>query len=589
MPALVETLRNISTHAIRVVALDSRAPSPFAASLLFGYVANYIYDGDAPLAERRAQALSVDQAQLRELLGDAELRDLLDAAAHEAVERQLQHLDERYRVRTTDSLHDLLLHIGDLSRDEIAARSAFPDVDEAIRSLEEAGRIVAVTDRWRTTGSSLWKTSRDIGTPSTYVFRQDCPMHCWRRHRIRRRISCCDLRDRTGPSRPPNLPHATGSTPRRAETLLQRVAQEARVIHGEFRPGRTEREWIDANVLQMVRRRSLARLRREIEPVETDAFARFLLSWHGIATGRRGPEALLDAIEQLQGVPIPASVLESEVLPARIDDYAPAQLDTLMAAGEVVWVGVEPLGERDGRIALYLTDQVRRLRLESGPSRLAPAAPARDRARAIARHLQTHGASFFTAIHQATGGGFPQETVDALWELVWNGEVTNDTLHPLRAFIRAADEQKRHRAPDRRFRSRRLVPPKAEGRWSLVDVPGVARPSVTEWSAATAQQLLLRHGVVTRETMAAEGNIGGFSLVYPVLKALEEAGRIRRGYFIAGLGAAQFATPAAVEQLRHMRGIPENRRTIAAGGDRSGEPVRHRHQMAGSDVGNGRP
>ena len=561
MPALVETLRNVSAHTIRVIALDSRTPSPFAASLLFGYVANYIYDGDAPLAERRAQALSVDQAQLRELLGDAELRDLLDASAHEAVERQLQHLDDRYRVRTIDSLHDLLLHIGDLNRDEIVSRSALPDVAGAIRTLEEAGRVVSVA----------------IGGEQRFIAVEDVARY----------------RDAVGVRVPPGVPDALlapaqdpaadlvlrfarshgaftaaefaaryGLDTASADTLLQRVAKDGRVINGEFRPGRTEREWIDTNVLHMVRRRSLARLRREIEPVETDAFARFLVSWQGIATGRRGPEALLDAIEQLQGVPIPASVLESEVLPARVDDYEPAQLDRLMAAGEVVWVGVEPLGERDGRIALYLTDQIHRLRLGSPPSRAAAGAPGESRARAVARHLQTHGASFFTAIHEATDSGFPQETVDALWELVWNGEVTNDTLHPLRAFIRGPDEQKRHRAPDRRFRSRRLVPKTAEGRWSLVDVPGVAGPSVTEWSAATAQQMLMRHGIVTRETMAAEGNVGGFSIVYPVLKALEEAGRVRRGYFIAGLGAAQFATPAAVEQLRHMRELPEVRRAI---------------------------
>ena len=562
MPALVETLRNVSAHTIRVIALDARAPSPFAASLLFGYVANYIYDGDAPLAERRAQALSVDQAQLRELLGDAELRDLLDASAHEAVERQLQHLDDRYRVRTIDSLHDLLLHIGDLNRDEIISRSVLPDSSGAIRTLEEAGRVVSVA----------------IGGEQRFIAVEDVARY----------------RDAVGVRVPPGVPDALlapaqdpaadlvlrfarshgaftaaefaaryGLDAAHAHTLLQRVARDGRVIHGEFRPGRTEREWIDANVLHMVRRRSLARLRREIEPVETDAFARFLVSWQGIATGRRGPEALLDAIEQLQGVPIPASVLESEVLPARVDDYEPAQLDTLMAAGEVLWVGVEPLGERDGRIALYLTDQIHRLRLGSPPSHAAAGASGESRARAVAHHLQAHGASFFAAIHEATGSGFPQETVDALWELVWNGEVTNDTLHPLRAFIRGPDEQKRHRAPEeRRFRSRRLVPKTAEGRWSLVDVPGVARPSVTEWSAATAQQVLMRHGIVTRETMAAEGNVGGFSVIYPVLKALEEAGRIRRGYFIAGLGAAQFATSAAVEQLRHMRELPETRRTI---------------------------
>ena len=562
MPALVETLRSVSTHTIRVITLDSRAPSPFAASLLFGYVANYIYDGDAPLAERRAQALSVDQAQLRELLGDAELRDLLDASAHETVERQLQHLDDRYRVRTIDSLHDLLLRIGDLSRDEIVSRSALPDVAGAIRTLEEAGRVVSVAIG----GEQRFIPVEDVaryrdavgvrvppGVPDALLARAQDPAAdlVLRFARSHGAFTAAEFAARYG------LDAAS------ADTLLQRVARDGRVIHGEFRPGRTEREWIDANVLHMVRRRSLARLRREIEPVETDAFARFLVSWQGIATGRRGPEALLDAIEQLQGVPIPASVLESEVLPARVDDYEPAQLDTLMAAGEVAWVGVESLGERDGRIALYLTDQIHRLRLGSPPSHAAAGASGESRARAVAHHLQRHGASFFAAIHEATGSGFPQETVDALWELVWNGEVTNDTLHPLRAFIRGPDEQKRHRAPDRRFRSRRLVVPKtAEGRWSLVDVPGVAQPSVTEWSAATAQQILMRHGIVTREMMAAEGNVGGFSVVYPVLKALEEAGRVRRGYFIAGLGAAQFATPAAVEQLRHMRELPEARRSI---------------------------
>ncbi|HEY5619313.1 MAG TPA: DEAD/DEAH box helicase [Vicinamibacterales bacterium] len=562
MSALVDTLQKISSRALRIVALDSRAPSPFAASLLFGYVANYIYDGDAPLAERRAQALSVDQAQLRELLGDAELRDLLDAATLEAVERQLQHLDDQHRVRTPDGLHDLLLRIGDLRRDEIAARSALPEVDAVIRDLERTGRVVSLS----IAGEQRLVASEDVvryrdgigislppGLPEALLSPLQDPARdlALRYARSHGAFTADEFADRYG------------LDVESAGSLLRRVARGGRLIEGEFRPGGRTREWIDGNVLRMLRRRSLARLRREVEPVEADAFCRFLVEWHGVATGRRGPEAVLDAVEQLQGFPIPASVLESEVLPARIDDYEPALLDTLMAAGEVVWMGVEPLGERDGRIALYLTDQLQRLRPPSvTPGRGQAGHEGDERGEGILSYLRMHGASFFGAIHAGSGGGFPRETVDILWDLVWKGLVTNDTLHALRAFMRATNTPTRRHAANGRFRSRRLVPPTAEGRWSAVGMSGKDRTSVTEWSAAMAQQVLSRHGIVTRETMPAEGMTGGFSAVYPVLKAMEDAGRIRRGYFVAGLGAAQFSTPTAVELLRQRREIPDTPHTV---------------------------
>ena len=263
---------------------------------------------------------------------------------------------------------------------------------------------------------------------------------------------------------------------------------------------------------------------------------------------RRGPEALLDAIEQLQGAPLPFSILERDILSARVARYQPSMLDTLMAAGEVVWAGVESLGERDGRIALFLTDHMARLR--------APAAPASDmdgRSADILSYLRSHGASFFSALHEGSGGGFPGETVDALWELVWKGLVTNDTLHALRAYISETTTKPAKRGRPAPFRSRRLVPPTAEGRWSLVDAPRASKSSLTEWSTAIANQLLTRHGVVTRETIAYEPVAGGFSLVYTVLKAMEDAGRVRRGYFVSGLGAAQFAMPAALDLLRSQR------------------------------------
>jgi ATP-dependent Lhr-like helicase len=589
MPALVETLRRVEHRSIKVATIDTKVPSPFASSLLFNYVANYIYDGDAPLAERRAQALSVDQRQLRELLGDAELRDLLDPDALHQIEQQLQHLDDKYKIKTADGLHDLLLRIGDLSAREIEARSAMADSAAQAAMLEQARRVVLLP----------------VAGEKRYVAIEDVARY----------------RDALGVPVPPGVPESllepvrdpAGDLVRRyarshgpftaaefaaryglgtvvAEALLRRLTAEERLIEGEFRPGGTEREWVDADVLRSIRRRSLARLRQEVEPVDADALGRFALAWHGVGSGRRGLEAVLDVVEQLQGAAIPASMLETEILPARIADYQPAMLDTLMAAGEVMWAGVAPLGARDGRIAVYLTDHAMRLRPPAGTSAArasafatAPAdkpeggpgaAPVSrnastaflgeptGRAGDVLSYLREHGASFFAEIHHGTGGGFPQETVDALWDLVWAGKIRNDTLHPLRAYVRT-EEKKSHRRPRTQpFRSRRLMPRSAEGRWSVLDTRKPSRAAMTEWSAALAQQLLTRHGIVTRETVAAEAIAGGFSAVYDVFKAMEEAGRVRRGYFVGGLGGAQFAAPPAVDMLRSFRDAPEQPRTV---------------------------
>jgi ATP-dependent Lhr-like helicase len=340
------------------------------------------------------------------------------------------------------------------------------------------------------------------------------------------------------------------------DALLRRLTESGKLIEGEFRPGGSEREWIDPDVLRSLRRRSLAKLRHEVEPVEADALGRFMMTWHGIGSHRRGLEALLDAIEQLQGAPVPASVLEREILPARVDRFNPAMLDTLMAAGEVMWVGLESLGEHDGRVALYLTDHFPRLR---GPA--TSNHEIEGRAEEILAYLRKHGASFFAAIHQGTGGGFPQETVDGLWELVWKGVVGNDTLHPLRAYVHVEDRRTARKSRSAPFRSRRLVPPTAEGRWSALDA-GSRPTSPTEYMTALAQQLLTRHGVVTRETVTHEAVTGGFSTVYQILKAMEDSGRVRRGYFVAGLGGAQFAMPAALDLLRSMRDVPDEPRTV---------------------------
>jgi ATP-dependent Lhr-like helicase len=554
IPALVETLTRIEARDIRTVTVDSAIPSPFASALLFGYVANYIYDGDAPLAERRAQALSIDQAQLRELLGEAELRQLLDADALADVESQLQQLEARYRARSVDGVHDLLLHLGDLTHDEIEARAAVA-AGAAIAQLTKDRRILPIRvgapaahfDRfipveYAARYRDALGVPLPVGLPESLLApTPDAALDVARRYaRTHGPFTTAEFADR----------YALGRST--AEALLKTLAAAGRLLEGEFRPGGSGREWCDADVLQTIRRRSLAKLRKEVEPVEPFVLARLVTSWQGLVRRRTGLDALLDIVENLQGAPLPASILESDILPARIDGYAAGDLDALAAAGEVVWRGVEPVGDRDGRIAIYLTDHIGRL------WRPAAAPELSEREQGILSHLKRHGASFFAPLHEAAGGGYPGETVDALWDLVWKGILTNDTFHALRAFTRAPVRRGRKKARSTGpFRSRRVAPPSAEGRWSLLAERVPVPPSDTQWSTAMAQQLLSRYGVVTREVAAAEGLFGGFGAVYDVLKAFEDAGRVRRGYFV-GVGATQFALPAALELLRALRELPED-------------------------------
>ena len=632
MPALAETLRAIGNRQIRTHVVDSRTPSPFAGALLFSYVANYIYDGDAPLAERRAQALSIDQDQLRELLGDADLRELLDLNAIEETEEQLQSLADPYRARSLDGVHDLLLRLGDLTRAELAQRTTGLDLDTTVERLIRARRalelriagekrVIAVEDAARV--RDALGVPLPPGLPTAFLDpAPEALLDIVRRYA------------RThGPFTTPELARRYDLPKESVESVLQRLVGTGRVIEGAFLPGGTNREWIDAEVLRTIRRKSLARLRKEVEPVTQATLARLFTRWQGVVQPRRGLDALLDVIENLQGAPLPASILETEILPARISGYKSADLDTLIAAGEVTWVGLEPLGERDGRLALYLSEKLPTLwppdRIlppeqqhrkptpltaslksenqtkpipDSGSTQKPLAPPPEtgqeslsEREAAILSYLRRSGASFFQPLHDTLGGGYPGETIDALWSLVWRGLLTNDALHCLRAYTdRSGSSNARSSSkPTRRvhnqqgFRSRRTTPPTAQGRWSVNEpafAPELAlgptpalSPHVsslaaltsvqqqrqaalaaltnrqTEWSHAIAQQLLTRYGVVFRETAHAENLPGGFSAIYDVLKALEESGRVRRGYFAADLGATQFAQPAAVDLLRSLR------------------------------------
>ena len=558
MPALLETLRAVEQRQLRVHVVDTRKPSPFASSLLFSYVANFLYDGDAPLAERRAQALTIDQDQLRELLGEADLRGLLDANAIAEVEEAAQCLAENYRARSADGFHDLCLRLGDMSREELARRVVSSDllanVDRLIRSrrlleLRIAGerRLIAAEDAAR------YRDGLGIPLPPGLAAALLAPVAHPVLELVRRYARThgpFTLREAAGRFALDTVA---------VENALRQLAHEGRVLEGGFRPGGLHREWCDAEILRQIRRKSLAKLRREVEPVEQYTLARFLTHWQGLLTPRRGPnlDALLDAVESLQGAPLPASLIETSILPARIADYSPAGLDTLIAAGEVAWAGVEPIGERDGRIALFLADKLPLL-AQSRPLTV----PLTEREEKLLAVLESTGASFFDPLHQALGGGYPGETIEALWSLVWRGLITNDSLHALRAYIAKPDSS---RTPRRLqtgavFRSRRTTPPTAQGRWSLLPLRAQkgmeGGPTATEASHALALQLLNRYGVLLRESVAAENVTGGFSAVYDVLKALEESGRIRRGYFVAGLGATQFALPAAVDLLRQLRNAP---------------------------------
>jgi ATP-dependent helicase Lhr and Lhr-like helicase len=534
LPALIDLLSSIRRREVTLVPVDSTSPSPFASTLLFSYVGNFIYDGDAPLAERRAQALVLDQAELRGLLGEAELRELFDAETIASVERDLLRLREP-TLRHADDVHDLLLLLGDLTEEDLRARAHDPATIPAILKELTAARRVAQAS---IAGEPRYFAAEDAGKlrdalgvmppaglPSTFL----APTTDALRELISRYA-------RTHAPFTTDLPARRFGLGRGViETALASLEQAGRVVRGEFLPGGHEREWCDKNVLRLIKQRSLAKLRKAIEPAPPEAFVRLALAWQGAAEPSRAPDALERAIDQLQGTPIAASVLVSEVLPARVRGFSAAELDGLLSTGELTWLGVEPHGSSDGKVALYRTDK---LALLAPPPIRAPG----ELQAKLRAELDKGGALFFADLSRRLGG-FPRDLLNALWDLVWSGEVTNDTLAPLRSLQVEAKPARGRPDP----RARRGPLPGSEGRWSLVRRDEVR--SVAEQRAARARLLLDRHGIVSREIVNADG-LGSFAELYPVFKAMEDAGKVRRGYFIAGLGGAQFAQPGADERLR---------------------------------------
>jgi len=680
LPALKELLTQIRSRKIKLVPVDTNSASPFAQSLMFDWIAQYMYEGDAPLAERRAASLSLDQELLRDLLGAEELRELLDPEVLKSVEAELQRTDQKWKAKSVDHVEDLLRWLGPLTVEEITLRCKDLNVEESVAQLLAERRIIEVAlpniipnstnpvvldpdlpvirdstnpvvlepalpvipdpDRESPKGfstldgeSKIWYASAEdasrlrdalgvalpAGLPAVFTDSVAGPV-----------IDLVSRFSRTrGPFVTEDVVNGLGLSLDRAAEALSELERQGRVVKGEFLPAGSGSEWCHNDVLQTLRRRSLAALRKEIEPVQADTLARFLPSWQHVGSKLFGVDGLAEVITNLQGAGLPASILESDILSSRVVNYQPSFLDTLLTSGELIWVGQSSLGSNDGRIKLLwrdncfnniipgqhqavipdhkavIPDPDRESRSPVGagdddrgkpdvpvipgqhqavipgqhqaviPGQHQAVIPDPDREsrspvgagddadtqQAILNHLQNNGASFWSDLLVAVkdaGCDYSVEVVlTCLWDLVWQGLVSNDSFTPLRSLNVVGKSRK----PSRRGRtgSRRVArslsrtgPASATGRWVLTK-SFYSHISSTELLTNKANQLLERYGILTREMALAEGTAGGFAGVYTVLKEMEERGQVRRGYFIEGLGAAQFALPGAVDRLRDFR------------------------------------
>ena len=577
LPSLVELLRGIESKEILVRDVETPTASPFARSLVFSYTASFLYQPDMPAAERRSHALSLDRSMLRELLGGTALRSLLDARALDEVERTLQGLVPEQRARHADALHDRLRQLGDLRDGELAARFAAAGADDypgARGALIAAKRILAVEvghePRWiAVEDAAIYRDALGValppGLPATLLEPAQSPLEqlAMRYARTHAPFTTAAMAVRFG-LRGEGL-----------EALLESLARRGRLLAGEFDPRRGGREWCEPEVLRRLKRNTLARLREEIQPASGEAFARFLLDWHGIGEPRRGAARLDEVIDQLEGLPLSFAELERSVLPVRVADFEPGMLDQAGSQGRIVWVGAGMVGERDGRVALY-----RRERLPTAVADLPSISPstsiptstptstpttnptASPAALRILGELAARGASFFSELVSACVGIPSKDLEHGLWELVWQGLVSNDTFAPLRARRRPAASRGR-----RASRPGRHAPPSAtSGRWSLVSPRerslDVDSRSATERLHQRALVLLARHGIVSRESLDGAAEPGGFSAIYPVLREMEELGRVRRGHFCEGASSAQFALPGVVDRLRAFRARPASPQAV---------------------------
>jgi ATP-dependent helicase Lhr and Lhr-like helicase len=545
LPSLRQILTDLHSRKLGLVEVETPTASPFASSLLFDYVATYMYEGDTPNAERRAAALALDRDLLRELLGQEELRELIDPEALEEVEAQLQHRTEAGLAGDRDALQQVLRNLGDLSAEECEERvqegySAASMLEKLVAERRVALVRVAGEERYLAgEDAGLYRDALGVppppGLPETFLEDHPDAMRALVRRYARTH----------GPFPTAQLAARYGVDPTPA---LRELEREGAMVRGELLPGGSEREWCDSDVLRRVRRASLAHLRREVEPAARDRFARFLPSWQNVDAHRAsgaGPDRLRDALVPLQGVALTPKVWEEDVLPRRLGAYSPSWLDELCTSGEVVWVGAGSRGRSDGRIALYFREDVR---LAGPPPANAKLERSEGAPQEAIRERLAAGPSFWLDL--LADLDFPAEELhNALWDLAWSGEVTNDAFAPLRApRLRSVPA---HERGGRRFARRRSGAGAAvQGRWSLTAPLFAGAPGPGAKLRAQAELMLERYGIVTRETVLAEGIPGGFSTLYAELGNLELLGTARRGYFVEGLGGAQFALPGAVERLR---------------------------------------
>jgi ATP-dependent Lhr-like helicase len=566
LPGLMSLTARIARRDIRIVETETESASPFARSMLFGYVAAFMYEGDSPLAERRATALSLDSTLLAELLGRAELRELLDPKVLEQTEAELQRLAPDRHAKGAEGVVDLLRILGPLTVEEIQLRwssstteparpgvigtaPAQSELTHILTDLTAARRIlparIAGDDRYAIIEDA--SRLRDalglplpIGVPTAFIDPVADPVGdlVSRFARTHGPFAATAVADRFGLGVAVVL------------DALRRLGSERRVVEGEFRPGATGSEWVDAEILRRLRSRSLAALRHEVEPVSGDTFGRFLPAWQHVGSSTlKGIDGLVQVIDQLGGVALPASAWETLVLPARLRDYSQAWLDELTVTGEVLWSGAGSLPGSDGWVSLHLAES-------AGVTLAMPQdVETSELQREILVALAGGGAFFFRQLATAVGSMDDRELTTAIWDLVWAGLITNDTFSPLRSFLGGKAAPKRApRTRAYRARSHPLLPtqsgpPSVGGRWSLLPL---AEGDTTVRAKASAELLLERYGVVTRGSVVSEGIRGGFALAYKVLSTFEESGKARRGYFINGLGAAQFATGATVDRLRQF-------------------------------------
>jgi ATP-dependent Lhr-like helicase len=547
LPSLRQILTDLHSRKLGMVEVETPTASPFASSLLFDYVATYMYEGDTPNAERRAAALALDRDLLRELLGQEELRELIDPGALEEVEAQLQHRTEAGRAADRDALQQLLRNVGDLSAAECAERveqgySAASMLEKLVAERRIALVRIGGEERYIAgEDAGLYRDALGVppppGLPETFLADHPDAMRALVRRYARTH----------GPFPTAQLAARYGVDPTPA---LRELEREGAMVRAELLPGGSEREWCDSDVLRRVRRASLAHLRREVEPADRDRFARFLPSWQNVDAHRAsgaGPDRLRDALVPLQGVALTPKVWEGDVLPRRLGAYSPAWLDELCTSGELVWVGAGSRGRSDGRIALYFREDVR---LAGPPPANAKLERSEGAPQEAIRERLAAGPSFWLDL--LADLDFPAEELhNALWDLAWSGEVTNDAFAPLRApRLRSVPT---HERGGRRFARRRSGAGSAvQGRWSLTGPLFADAPGPGAKLRAQAELMLERYGIVTRETVLAEGIPGGFSTLYAELGNLELLGTARRGYFVEGLGGAQFALPGAVERLRSL-------------------------------------